>query len=241
MNKILTISDTGGQAYVDDARESWHKRGYTLAAKGIEEALLENNLDEYVLIALTMNQGFSSQFRRYVKLLRALSDAPIVMFPYEIAAREDAIASLYEGATKMIALPIDMEWAIDKCIELIHHHLRTIARREKPLTLYADYKIILDIGRYSANVDGRDVELSKVEFDILRLLMENRGNILPYPQIFRQVWGEEYADSPPALLHSHIKNLRKKLQWHGSLPQYIWTKQRVGYCFSPQYIKDKSA
>ena len=235
IGSILTISDFAGQVYVDDARASWLHRGFTIISKDIEAALLDDSLDEYFMIALTMNQNSSYNFRKYVKLLRALTDAPIVLFPYEEAAKEDAVNALYEGATQMISLPADMQRVIDDCILLIHEYTRTKARNEKPLTLYADNKIFLNIGRYSANVDGREIELSKVEFDILRLLMEYRGNYLSYSQIYRHVWGEEYADSSPTLIHNKIKNLRKKLQWKDSLPQFIRTKRGVGYSFAPQH------
>ncbi|MDL2327528.1 winged helix-turn-helix domain-containing protein [Ruminococcaceae bacterium OttesenSCG-928-A11] len=241
IGRILTISDSGGQVYVNDAQDAWYQRGFMLVTKNIEEALLENNLDDYYMIAITMSQDHSPEFRRYSKLIRALTDAPLVIFPYEKAAIEDATSSLYAGATQMIPLPVDMQWAIDSCIELIQQHMNSMAQREKPLTLYADYKIFLNSGRYSASVDGREVELSKVEFDILSLLMEYRGNYLTYSQIFRQVWGEEYIDGPPTLLHTHIKNLRKKLQGSDSLPQYIRTKPRVGYSFSPRLTDDKTA
>lgn len=242
IGNILTISDAGGQAYVEDAREAWRKQGFLIVSMDIETALKDKKLNEYYMIAITMNQEHSFMFREYVRLLRSLAKIPIVLFPYVEEAKMDALYALCEGATQIISLPAEMESAIMNCIALIRQHMTAVAPfNEEPLTLHADYKIFLDIGKYCAHVDGREVELSKTEFAILRLLMEHRGNYLSHAQIYRQVWGEEYADSASANLHNQIKNLRKRLQWKDSLPQYIRTKRGVGYSFSPHYDEQQSA
>ena len=134
---------------------------------------------------------------------------------------QNDITKNYKEIIKNINKAID--WAVKNDIHVVYiKH-----------TLYADYRIFLDIGRYSAIVDGREIELHKKEFLILRLLMEHRGHILTYEQIYSEVWGYEYSDSPGDMLWAHIKNLRRKLQWTPDLPQYIRTKRGVGYSFSP--------
>ena len=164
------------------------------------------------MVAQTLNQTSSPKFRRYVKLLRALADTPSILFPYEAAAVKDAEDVLQEDATHMIALPVDMNWAIDKCIEIINPYIAAKEKHGKPLTLYMDYKIMLDPGACCAIVDDRDIELSAIEFDILRLLVEHRGVYLSHAQIYEHVWGAEYADAPPNLIHNHMKNIRRKIQ-----------------------------
>ncbi|MDL2214252.1 hypothetical protein LJB76_01675 [Clostridia bacterium OttesenSCG-928-O13] len=105
IGRILTISDSGGQVYVNDAQDAWYQRGFMLVTKKIEEALLENNLNDYYMIAITMSQDYSPEFRRYSKLIRALTDAPIVIFPYEKAAIENATSSLYAFVKQKIPHP----------------------------------------------------------------------------------------------------------------------------------------
>ncbi|MDL2293387.1 winged helix-turn-helix domain-containing protein [Ruminococcaceae bacterium OttesenSCG-928-D13] len=239
--RILTISDEGGQHYVENARAAWAQRDFILVDKPISAALLENNLEDYHMIALTLNQSSNSKFHRYVKLLRSLSNTPIVLFPYEDNANKSAEAVVHENDIQMIALPVNMIWAIEKCIEIVNTYADEKEKQKKPLTLYVDYKITLDSGTCCAVVDDLKIELSVVEFDILSLLMEYRGIYLSHSQIYRHVWGSEYSDAPANLIHNHMKNIRKKIQWNDSLPKYIWTKRGKGYVFSPQYTKDKSA
>lgn len=236
IGKILTVSDETGQEYVEKARTAWLNQGFYIDSESIENALSHGNLDEYFMIALTMDQEHSSLFQQYVKLLRTVTSAPIILFPYAPAAKADVLNALYEGATQIIALPTDMHEAIANCIALIRHFSEAYPRAEKPLTMYADYKIFLDIDRYCAHVAGKIVELSKYEFEILKFLMEHRGGYLSAAQIYEAIWGYEYIDAPPDMLWTHMKNLRRKLQWSPDLPQYIRTKRGVGYSFAPRFI-----
>lgn len=234
IGKILTISDADGQAYVDDAREAWRSHGFLLVDMSIETVLVTRDFDDYQLIAITMSQSHSALYLKNTKTLRSMTNIPIVIFPIE-DAKIQAIFSVREGADQVIALPADMEWAIANCLALIRRF--PASNTAPPLTLYVDYKLFLNVGRYSVNVDGREIELHKKEFDVLRYLMEHRGYVCTYSQIYTTVWGFDYHDSSNELLWSQIKNLRRRLQWKPELPEYIKTKRGVGYSFSPFFKK----
>lgn len=234
IGKILTISDASGQVYVDDARETWHQYGFVVVDMNIEAALQIRDFDSFYMIALTMCEDNYALYLSYISLLRNITNIPIVLFPLDNGNTSTIVSSEHNGADQTIALPVDMEWAITNCIALMRRYMLEGPKPLQPHTLYADHRIFLDIGRYSAHVDGREIELHKKEFLILRLLMEHRGHILTYEQIYSEVWGYEYSDSPGDMLWAHIKNLRRKLQWKPDLPQYIRTKRGVGYSFSPR-------
>lgn len=231
IGKILSISDAIGQVYVDDARDAWYQNGFIVVDMNIEAALQIRDFDSYYMVALTMCEDNYALYLSYIKLLRNITSVPIVLFPLDMGGNS-AVFAEHSGADQTIALPVDMQWAITNCIALIRRYMLEGPKPLQPHTIYTDYKIVLDIGRYSAHVDGREIELHKKEFLILRLLMEHRGHILTYEQIYSEVWGYEYCDSPGDMLWAHIKNLRRKLQWHPDLPQYIRTKRGVGYSFS---------
>ena len=73
------------------------------------------------------------------------------------------------------------------------------------------------------------VSLTKVEFDILHLLMQNRGNIVTYEQILSQVWGYEYAETSCEILWTAVRRLRSKLEVAPDCPEYIENERNVGY------------
>lgn len=233
IGKILTISDAAGQEYVDEAREAWRQHGFLVVDMDIETVLRCRGFEDYYLIALTMCEENYALYQSNIKLLRELTSIPIILFPLDEGYSATTASAVHEGADQVIPLPADMEWTITSCIALIRRYMLEGFKPLQPQTVYADYKIFLDIGRYSVHVDGREIELHKKEFLILRLLMEHRGHILTYSQIFSEVWGFEYHDSSNDLLWSQIKNLRKKLRWKSDLPEYIRNKRGVGYSFFP--------
>ena len=72
------------------------------------------------------------------------------------------------------------------------------------------------------------IRLTKKEFDILRLLIVNRGQVITYEQIYQNVWNECVADRENTVISYHIRNLRKKL---AAIPNIcIRCVREMGYC-----------
>ena len=79
-------------------------------------------------------------------------------------------------------------------------------------------------------VDGEEVHLTPIEFDLLRTLVRNRGRLMTHRALLTEVWGPEYADDT-ATLRTHIANLRRKIE-PAAAPRYIRTDPGVGYRFA---------
>ena len=93
-------------------------------------------------------------------------------------------------------------------------------------TIYNFKHIKIDIGGMKVWIDGKEVELTNIEFDILKNFAEYRGMVLTREQLLRNVWGYEYFDDLK-VVDVHIGNLRKKLgSNHG-----IATVRGVGFRF----------
>jgi len=90
-------------------------------------------------------------------------------------------------------------------------------------------RISIDIGRRKVVVDGKEVELTLMEFKLLLKLMEIRGKIISREKLLTDVWGLE-SDVNTRTIDTHIKLLRKKL---GALGKSIETIRGAGYRFSP--------
>lgn len=76
-----------------------------------------------------------------------------------------------------------------------------------------------------------DVNLTTKEYDLLCLLVANKGHVLTYGQIYRQVWGEEYVGNVNNAVGCHIRNLRGKL--YAAAPDTPFTircVREIGYC-----------
>ena len=99
---------------------------------------------------------------------------------------------------------------------------------EKPShTLQAD-DLTVDTESRQAWVSGREVRLTRKEYDILEYLLRNRGQVLTMAQIYEAVWHEEFFHSENAVM-MHIANLRNKLNWDNAHPDFIKTCWGRGY------------
>ena len=86
-----------------------------------------------------------------------------------------------------------------------------------------------DFGRMEFRRDGVLIELSKTEQKLLRVLVENRGRVLPRAVLIDRVWGGEAAEVDENALSVTVKRLRDKLEEEPSRPRYLKTVYGVGY------------
>ena len=87
----------------------------------------------------------------------------------------------------------------------------------------------LDLAAHVARLDGAEVHLTRIEFNLLKALMGNRGRLLTHAALLREVWGPAYEDDVPTL-RTHIANLRRNVE-PGETQRHIRTDPGVGYRF----------
>ena len=90
----------------------------------------------------------------------------------------------------------------------------------------------IDLAARVVRRDGEQVHLTPIEFDLLRVLVRNRGRLMTHRKLLAEVWGPEYVDDIQPL-RTHIARLRAKIEPDGATgPRYIVTDPGVGYRFS---------
>lgn len=96
---------------------------------------------------------------------------------------------------------------------------------------------VINVGDFSINtlgrkvtVNGRDVNLTAKEFDLLLLLVMNREKVFSREELLETIWGYEYFGDVRTV-DVHIRRLREKIEKNSSQPEYILTKWGVGYYF----------
>ncbi|MEG0296097.1 MAG: response regulator transcription factor [Clostridium sp.] len=141
----------------------------------------------------------------------------------------DKILGLELGADDYITKPFSIR-------ELIAR-VKAVLRRGNPI-LTTDTLIAL--GDLSINIETREVkksnnkiELTLKEFELLEILMKNKGKILTREQLLDKIWGYEYVGETRTV-DVHIRYLRKKIEHDDKNPQYIETIRGVGYRFNPE-------
>lgn len=156
---------------------------------------------------------------RVCRAIRTRSQVPILMLTAR-AEVEDRVEGLEAGADDYLAKPFAV-------IELIAR-VRALLRRsgsEADVLRYADLE--LDRGQRWAYRGGRQLELTRIEFSLLELLMSHPRKVLSRERIFSSVWGYDMSYASNSL-EVYVGSLRKKTECCGS-PRLIQTVRGVGY------------
>lgn len=152
--------------------------------------------------------------------IRKVSDVPILLLTARDAVM-DRVAGLDAGADDYIVKP----FAIEELLARIRSVLRRIKPSEqKDILVVRDLEI--DVNAYEVTFEGQKLELTRKEYDLLKLLVENSNQVCTREVILEQVWGYE-TEVETNVVDVYIRHLRTKLQTE-ELP-YIETVRGVGY------------
>ncbi len=131
------------------------------------------------------------------------------------------VNALEAGATDYIVKPFSPT-------ELVARVRAALRRRDKPPESFRLGDLAIDYEERSVTLDGRPVQLTATEYELLRVLSVNAGRVTTYDTLLRQVWGrDESGDHRP--VSAFVKLLRRKLGDDAASPAYIFTERRVGY------------
>jgi two-component system response regulator MprA len=192
--------------------------GVTAAADGAEAlaSLSRSPVDLIVLdLLMPMMDGLEACRR-----LRVRGDATPILVLTARGTVDDRVAGLTAGADDYLVKPFALA-------ELLAR-VRALLRRSQPardVLGYAD--LSLDTTARRAARGGDEIILTRIEFDLLEMLMRNAGRVLSYDAIVDQVWG--YADAPASnTLQVFVGFLRRKLE-DGGRPRLVHNVRGVGY------------
>ena len=162
------------------------------------------------------------------KRLRAKSSVPIIM----LTARDDEldkVLGLELGADDYITKPFSIREFRSRIRALLR---RAAAPRHDPRQddVIVNDGIRIDLARRTVEADGRLVQLTYVEFELLRILAANPGRVYTRQMLLEALWGgSEYRE--PRTIDVHVRHLREKLEQDPSEPELIFTVRGVGYRF----------
>jgi two-component system, OmpR family, KDP operon response regulator KdpE len=155
--------------------------------------------------------------------LRTWTDVPIIVLS-AVGEEGEKVRALDAGADDYVTKPFGSRELVARLQAALR---RATPERDEPV-LRAD-GLELDLRGHLARRDGEEVHLTPKEFELLRVLMGNRGRLLTHRSLLREVWGPGWGDDT-AILRTHIANLRRKIEAPGAR-RYIRTDPGVGYRF----------
>ena len=222
--KILVVDDE--KTLVKGIKFNLENEGYQVecaydGAAAVE--LARNNKFDLLILDVMMPEvdGLEACMR-----IREFSNVPIIMLT---AKSEDAdkLMGFESGADDYLTKPFNI-------LEL-KARVRALLRRAAGAQRTAG-KILsagginLNTEERSASLDGKPVELTAKEYDLIELLMRNPRRIYSRENLMNVVWGYSYAGDYRTV-DVHIRRLREKLERNPAEPEYILTKWGVGYYF----------
>ena len=156
--------------------------------------------------------------------IREFSNVPVVMLTAK-GHQMDKVIGFKKGCDDYIVKPFDLV-ELNLRIKAILRRSEVILAEDSSIIKYKD--IIIKKHEYKVLKDESELKLTKKEFDILVLLMENQGRVYASEVIYNLVWNEKYLENDNSVI-THIRNLREKLNDTVKDSKYIKTIWGVGY------------
>ena len=157
------------------------------------------------------------------EIIRKNSDIPIIMLT--AMDEEEAQVKAFElQADDYITKPFSLKLVLMR-IEAV---LRRTKEKVENHNIFISHGIKLDTNRHTVEVNGKEINLTQLEFDILEVFMKHRNQVLTRDNLINQVWGYDFTGDEKAV-NIHVMNLRRKLDI-----DCIQTVRGVGYKFESE-------
>jgi len=189
-----------------------------LGEEGIEK-VAETGIDLVVLdLGLPDIDG-----QDVIRRIREWSKVPIIVLSARADEREK-VEALDGGADDYVTKP----FGISEFMARIRACLRLRDKEENVDGVFRTRDLEVDLARRRVSVAGREINLSRKEYELLRLLVTHPDQVLTHQQILQDVWGKQHAQDTH-YLRVLVGHLRQKLGEPPARPRYILTVQGVGY------------
>jgi DNA-binding response OmpR family regulator len=224
MSKILIVEDEPDM--VLGLKDNFEFEGYEVVTEADGQAGLERAraLKPDLIVLDVMLPKLSGL--EVCKTLRGEGyEGPILMLTAR-GQEIDKVVGLELGADDYVTKP----FSIRELLARVRAVLRRTEGKAKRLARYAFADIELDFEAYKATKGGEALDLSPREFELLRYLIERKGETVTRDQLLEDVWGYESYPSTRTV-DTHIAKLRGKIGDSGSEPRWILTIHGMGYKF----------
>ena len=153
-----------------------------------------------------------------------LKDTPVIMLTAK-NMESDKVEGLVGGADDYITKPFSIKELLARISSVLRRYNINVNREEEVLTLK---NITLDLIKHEVTKDGVKLDLTLKEFDLLKILLQNKGKVLSRNFLLDKIWGYEFYGETRTV-DVHIRYLRKKIEGSNSNEKYIETIRGIGY------------
>lgn len=223
-NRILVVDDE--EDLCEILKFNLENEGYEVDTANSAEEALKLNISDYDLLLLDVMMGEISGFRMasILKKEKKTANIPIIFITAK-DTENDTITGFNLGADDYISKPFSLREVISRVKAVIR---RTTNNTEKSSTEQIYFEtLVIDITKKKVTIDGEEISLTKKEFEILLLLLQNKGRVFSREDILSKIWSDEVCVLDRTI-DVNITRLRKKI---GSYGKHVVTRLGYGYCF----------
>lgn len=225
--RILVVDDE--KLIVKGIRFSLEQDGYQVdCAYDGEEALekVENNSYDIVLLDLMLPKMDGMEVCRHI---REISNVPVIMLTAK-GDDMDKILGFENGADDYITKPFNILEVKARMKAILRRNQGVSPKKDEDTDVVSVAGLKMDFEGRSVTVDGKEMNLTVKEFDLLELLIRNTKKVYSRESLLNLVWGYEYPGDVRTV-DVHVRRLREKIEPNPSEPKYVHTKWGVGYYF----------
>lgn len=226
--KILVVDDE--ESLCEILKFNLERNGYEVTTALSAEEALALDISRFDLVILDVMMGELSGFS-FARILRKRSDTSTlpIIFCTARDAEEDKIEGFDIGADDYISKPFSIAEVMARVRSVLRRSKKNMEVSTPPLDehIISYNGLVVNTLNKRCKVDGEEVLLTRKEFDILVLLLSNRGTILSREQIMQRVWSNEVVVLDRTI-DVNITRMRKKLGQYGN---HIITRTGYGYGF----------
>lgn len=159
--------------------------------------------------------------------IRKESDVPIIMVTAK-DSEADRVAGLELGADDYVTKPFSVRELMSRVRAVLRRTTTTTTKTNKIDKSIKSGNIEINLSKYEAKVDDKNIDLTPREFELLYAFCENEGNLMSREQIFDEIWGYSFIGNTKTL-DVHIQRIREKIEKDPRQPKRLVTVRGVGY------------
>ncbi len=225
--RILVVDDE--EDLCEILKFNLENEGYEVDTANSAEEALKMDISRYHLLLLDVMMGEISGFKmaNMLKKDKKTAHVPIIFITAK-DTENDMVTGFNLGADDYISKPFSLREVIARVKAVLRRTATPEAEKAPEQITYQT--LVIDIPKKKVSIDGEEVALTKKEFEILFLLLQNKGRVFSREDILARVWSDEVYVLDRTI-DVNITRLRKKIGIYG---KRIVTRLGYGYCFEAE-------
>ena len=225
--RILVVDDE--EDLCEILKFNLEDEGYLVDTANSAEEALKLDIGAYSLLLLDVMMGEISGFKmaNMIKKNKKTAHIPIIFITAK-DTENDTVTGFNLGADDYISKPFSLREVIAR-IKAVLRRTATIETEQVPERIIHE-SLVLDITKKKVSIEDKEISLTKKEFEILFLLLQNKGRVFSREDILGKIWSDEVYVLDRTI-DVNITRLRKKIGIYG---KKIVTRLGYGYCFEAE-------